>query len=137
MQPNVSRFLVVTSALAIASFVYGLSMPLMSLVLTKQGVSLWSTEAGPPFAFHDVTKETDAATLRAEVDGSAEGEARVVSGTVECGAEGPERAIAIVELADGGRGLVSSPDRELARAFTASEFGGRSVQLSGDGGFRL
>ena len=38
-QPQNQQIAVVTAALAVASFVYGLSMPLMSLALTRQGVS--------------------------------------------------------------------------------------------------
>ncbi|MAE95522.1 MAG: acetyl-CoA acetyltransferase [Deltaproteobacteria bacterium] len=108
----------------------------VSGVLTKQGVSLWSTEPGSPFGFADVSAEADANTARCELRSDAAGEARVISSTVEFDAEGASRAIALAELEPGIRALATSDDRELARAMTERDFSSEPITLDGEGSFR-
>ncbi len=112
----------------------------ISGMITKQGVSAWSTEPpSQPFANLDVTR-TVAGELRPKPyrvgEGEGEGEqATVVSYTVIWGREGPERAVVIGEFADGARTLLVSSIPTVMAAAVAGEFCGRFVVAAGDGSF--
>ncbi len=103
----------------------------VSGVLTKQGVSLWSTE--PPaqeFHFADVSDATEAASPAVELVDDATGDATVRTYTVLYpSAEGV--LVALVDLEDGRRTIVATGDQELARAATQQEMCGRRVRISG------
>lgn len=107
----------------------------VSGILTKQGVSLWSTEAGPAFTHSDVSQEADEGTKRVELVETASQEARVLSTTVEFDREGPERGVVLAEVQPGQHALAISTDRDLAAALTQQDLGNQSVKLHGDGTF--
>lgn len=108
----------------------------ISGMITKQGASIWSTK--PPaqaFANIDVT-DAVAAELHAKPYRTGDNEeAEVVSYTVIWGREGPERAVAIGEFADGARTLVVSTAPDVMAAAVAGEFCGCCVIASADGSF--
>ena len=107
----------------------------VSGILTKQGVSLWSTEAGPAFVHSDVTAEADAKTERVELVEGTQGSCRALSTTVEYDREGPERGVLLAEVAPGKHALAIAPDRDLAQALTEKDFGNEAFELLGDGTF--
>lgn len=102
----------------------------VSGILTKQGVSLWSSE--PPeagFHFDDVTYEAARETSRVEVVEEAQGAARIATYTVlHQGAD--RRAALLCDLPDGRRTLVVSADAGLLAA-GEDELCGRTVTLAG------
>jgi acetyl-CoA C-acetyltransferase len=105
----------------------------VSGLMTKQGVSLWSTEPGPgAFACDDVSAEAAAQTAAVEVVGGAQGEARLASYTVLYDDEKPSRAVLLCDLPDGRRALLSCPDPALAEALTREEGCGRALRLAGE-----
>jgi len=101
--------------------------------LTKQGIGIWSTD--PPersFRFADVTAETTRATETRKLVVAPEGPARIAGYTVLYLGPNPARAIAVCDLPNGNRSVVSSDDPELARAMTLEEFVGREVAVGPD-----
>ena len=108
----------------------------ISGMITKQGASLWSTEPpAQPFANLDVTAAV-AAELQPRPYRGGDGEqAEVVSYTVIWGREGPERAVAIGEFADGARTLLVSTVPEVMAAAIVGETCGASVIVSADSTF--
>jgi acetyl-CoA C-acetyltransferase len=101
--------------------------------LTKQGVSLWSTEPrGAGFGFDDVTEATVASTGAAELVDGFEGRASVATYTVLFDGERPARTAMICDLPGGRRALASSDDPGLAETALREELCGRPVRLSGD-----
>ncbi len=108
----------------------------VSSMLTKQGVSLWSSEPGPGFAFDDVSRETEARTPRLEA-GPPRGRARLAGYTVLYHEERPWRSMLICDLEDGRRTLVPSEDRDLSEALTREEPLGRPLRLDGPGSAAL
>lgn len=107
----------------------------VSGMLTKQGVSLWSTDPGAPFTFRDVSAEVDEITARVELVAEVDTEAAICSYTVEYEGDRPIRGIALCELEPGRRTLAVTADPGLAEAMTREEFGGRSVRIRADGSF--
>ena len=110
----------------------------VSGIVTKQGVSAWSSE--PPargFCFDDVTAEAAAGLQAVAVVPRASGDATVVSWTVFYEGDAPARAVALCDLGDGRRTIATSADRDLAAAMTQDEFVGRRVRLDGEGAFAL
>jgi acetyl-CoA C-acetyltransferase len=104
----------------------------VSGILTKQGVSLWSTRPPDrPFAFFDVTDATarDQAPLPLVEDFA--GTARVAGYTVLFEGERAARAVFVCDLENGRRTLAASDDPALAELGTAQELCGRSVRLAG------
>ncbi|WP_420639272.1 acetyl-CoA acetyltransferase [Candidatus Poriferisocius sp.] len=110
----------------------------ISGMITKQGLSVWSTEPPPrPFANRDVT-EAVAVELVPRPYRTGDGEqATVVSYTVLWGREGPERTVVIGEFADGARTLATSTDTEIMAEATATEFCGRTVTVGADRSFTV
>jgi acetyl-CoA C-acetyltransferase len=106
----------------------------VSGLLTKQGVSLLSSEPRAPFCFGDVTAETASRTPRVALDARAAGEARVASYTVLYEGEKPARAILFCDFAGGRRRLVVAEDPELALAGTREELCGRALHIDAEGG---
>lgn len=108
----------------------------ISGMITKQGASMWSAQ--PPsqaFANIDVT-EAVAAELQPKPYRTGDNEtAEVVSYTVIWGREGPERAVAIGEFADGARTLLVSAVPAVMASAVAGEFCGRHVIAGADGSF--
>lgn len=102
----------------------------VSGMLTKQGVSLWSTEPGRmPFAFTDVTDAVARDTQVRTVVDNACGAARVVTYTVIYAGDAPSHGLLLCHLDDGRRALVRVDDRDTVQAMTREEFCGRAVQL--------
>lgn len=102
----------------------------VSGILTKQGASLWSSERGArPFAFDDVTRETEAATPLAPTVEGAEGPATVATYTVLFEGSQPSKTVLLCDLPEGGRSLVLSLDPSLARLGTEEELIGRPVRI--------
>jgi acetyl-CoA C-acetyltransferase len=100
--------------------------------LTKQGVSLWSTEPrGGGFGFDDVTEATVASTGAAELADEFEGEAEIATYTVLFEGEKPTKTVMICDLPDGRRALASSADPGLAETALREELCGRPVRLAG------
>ena len=102
----------------------------VSGMLTKQGVSLWSSAPpGGAFHFDDVSDEAEAATGRVEVVADAAGAARVASYTV-LHADPAPTAVVLADLPDGRRTLVQSGDPELVAAGEEDELCGRAIVLA-------
>lgn len=107
----------------------------VSGLLTKQGFGVWSTEPGEQgFQFVDVTEELAAANPSVEVVEDAAGEALIVGYTVLYHGDDRSRAVAMVDLADGRRGVVWSEDAQLMARMEEEEFCGCRVSI-GDSQF--
>jgi acetyl-CoA C-acetyltransferase len=104
----------------------------VSGLLTKQGVSLWSTEPrGRGFGFDDVTEATVAEARAVELTDGFDGEAEIATYTVLFEGEKPTKTVMICDVPGGGRALASSADPELAETGLREELCGRRVRLSG------
>jgi acetyl-CoA C-acetyltransferase len=101
----------------------------VSGMLTKQGLSLWSTEPGPrPFAFHDVSESVARQVETAPLADATGGEGTVVTYTVLHDAPEP-RTVVLADLDRGGRALVSDPDPRLAAIASEQELCGHRVRV--------
>ena len=105
----------------------------VSGIITKQGVTLFSTERGDGFVFDDVTAAAAAASSEVEVVDAGEGPARVATYTVLYDNERPARTILLCDLEDGRRAIAIAEDPELAEWATREELCGAGVDLSADG----
>ena len=106
----------------------------VSGVLSKQGVSLWSSEPGAaPFAHDDVSEATARETSAAEFADPPEGPARVASYTVVYQDGVPRRLAWIADLEDGRRTLASSEEPALVATATREELCGRAVRFAAGG----
>lgn len=102
----------------------------VSGLLTKQGVSVWSTEPGPrPFEFVDVSSEVEAALARVECLGEYTGSATIASATVLYEPTGA-RAAFVCDTPDGKRTIASTPDESIARLTAETEVIGRRLDLA-------
>ncbi len=109
----------------------------VSGMLTKQGVTLWSTR--PPrqeFTFDDVSGEVARCSPLAEIEPRPAGPAQIASTTVLYEGGRPAAAILVCDLPGGRRALARSMDPELVEHATIEEIGGRGVEL-GSAGPRL
>ncbi len=106
----------------------------VSGMITKQGVSAWSTEP-PPAGFHldDVSAEAARETPAVEVVADASGPATVVSYTVLHEGSAPPRAILLCALDDGRRTLAETRDPALVAALEREEWCARRVRLGAGG----
>ncbi|HLK11363.1 MAG TPA: acetyl-CoA acetyltransferase [Candidatus Binatia bacterium] len=106
----------------------------VSGMITKQGVSAWSTEP-PAGGFHsdDVSAEAARHTAAVEVVPGASGRATVASYTVLHEGAAPPRAILLCELEDGRRTLCESPDPALVESLEREEWCGRPVRITTNG----
>jgi len=101
--------------------------------LTKQGIALWSTEAPErSFAFADLTAEVERSTETRRIVVAPRGPARIAGYTVLYLGPTPAKGIAVCDLPNGDRTVVSSDDPELARAMTLEEFVGREIEIGPD-----
>ncbi len=102
----------------------------VSGMLTKQGVSLWSTRPpAAPCRFADVTRDVAAAMPTVEVIDAYKGPATIASYTVLYDGDTPVRAVAVCDLPDGRRTLGASNEPHLAAAMTEREHCGRRVSI--------
>jgi acetyl-CoA C-acetyltransferase len=105
----------------------------ISGIITKQGVTLFSTEPNAGFAFDDVTREAAARSQQVEVVETAEGPATVASYTVLYEGEKPARAVLVCDLASGRRAIAVAEDADLAAEGTREELCGRALELRAGG----
>ncbi len=106
----------------------------VSGMLTKQGVSLWSSEPGKAaFAHDDVSEATTRETKAVELVPAAEGSATAATYTVFYEGAEPKRTVLLCDLPDGRRSLVTSDDAALALRATQEEFCGRDLKITADG----
>jgi acetyl-CoA C-acetyltransferase len=103
----------------------------VSGLLTKQGVSLWSTQPrGQGFGFDDVTEATVASTQAVELVEGFAGAAQVATYTVLFDGEKPTKTLMICDLPGGRRALAASADPGLAETALREELCGRAVRLA-------
>ncbi len=102
----------------------------VSGMLTKQGVSLWSTGVGDGFTAADVSAEAKRETGRVALAEGFDGSARVVGYTVLYGREGPTHTIVLADTGDGARAVGVAEDPALAEVAVSSEIIGREVRLA-------
>lgn len=103
----------------------------VSGMLTKQGVSLWSTAPSrQSFVFDDVSDATARDTTAVPVVDGAEGEGRIAAYTVVT-PESDGRLVALVDLADGTRTIAVTTGAELVQLATCEEMIGRSARVRG------
>jgi acetyl-CoA C-acetyltransferase len=110
----------------------------ISGMITKQGVSIWSTD--PPAAGYrhdDVSGAAAAATAEVPVVDPLDARGTVITWTVNADADGPSRAIALVDLGAGRRALAVSDDRALAGHLVTADAIGAGASVTADGSFRL
>jgi acetyl-CoA C-acetyltransferase len=108
----------------------------ISGMITKQGVSVWSTD--PPaegYRSADVTAEAAAATPTVGAVAATACAGTVATYTVLYDDGRPARAVALVDAPAGGRIVATSDDAELATDMTTSEWCGRRVRVDDDGRF--
>ena len=105
----------------------------VSGMLTKQGVSLWSSGPGPAFAAADVSAEAERDTRRVEVAADFAGTARIAGYTVLYAGDQATHTILLCDTADGTRAVAVSEDPALAREATSRELHGRELEISGSG----
>ncbi len=102
--------------------------------LTKQGVSLWSSEPPPrAFEYADVSRETERDVELLEVVEASSANGRVASYTVQYEGDAPARAVLLCDLDDGRRTLATCSDPAVARLGTEAELCGHEVRLENDG----
>ena len=107
----------------------------VSGMLTKQGVSLWSSEpGGAAFAHDDVSEATARETPAVELAPAAESRATIATYTVLYEGPAPRRALLLCDLEGGKRALVASDDAAFALRATREEACGRAVRIKADGG---
>jgi acetyl-CoA C-acetyltransferase len=109
----------------------------VSGMLTKQGVSLWSTRPGEEgFVGADVSEQVAREVEVVPVAEAAKGPARIAGYTVVHGASGPERGVAYCDLPDGARALAETRDPDWLARLEREEWVGREVELLDDGAMR-
>ena len=101
----------------------------VSGMLTKQGVSLWSTRPGPEFAALDVSEEAARETDRVEVIDGYAGDARVAGYTVVHGPEGPTHTVVLCDTGGGARTVAVGEDPALAELASREEIIGREARV--------
>jgi acetyl-CoA C-acetyltransferase len=102
----------------------------VSGILTKQGVSLWSSEARGRFGFDDVSEATEADLPRVAVAPKADGVGVVASYTVLYEGGAPNRTVGFVDL-DDGRRTIAAGAAELAAEAVTAELCGARVRVEG------
>jgi acetyl-CoA C-acetyltransferase len=101
----------------------------VSGILTKQGVSLWSTEPGPGFRALDASAETAREVEAVAVVPAAGGPATVATFTVLFEGGVAHRTALLCDLEDGTRALATSADPALADLAQREELCGRALRL--------
>jgi acetyl-CoA C-acetyltransferase len=105
----------------------------VSGMLTKQGVSLWSSRPGPAFAADDVSAQAERETRRVPIAEGFAGTARIAGYTVLYDGDRPAQTIVLCDTADGARAVAVGEDPALAQVATTSELCGRQVEIGTDG----
>jgi acetyl-CoA C-acetyltransferase len=108
----------------------------VSGMITKQGVSIWSTE--PPAAGYrsdDITEAVAAAAPVIDTVVPTDGDATIVSYTVLYADSTPTKAVVIADRAAGGRAVAVSSIPDVLDAMTTEEWCGRGVALREDATF--
>jgi hypothetical protein len=106
-------------------------------MLTKQGISVWSTEPGDrSFAYDDVSADVERELARVSVVEDGRGVARVAGYTVLHGLAAPERGVAYCDLPDGARALAETRDADWLLELERVEHCGAPVELLAEGGMR-
>jgi len=108
----------------------------VSGLLTKQGVTVWSTDPpGQGYRSLDVSEATGASAGAVPIVAAASGRAVVATYTVLTEREGPATGVVLADLAGGGRTLATTQDRDTVADMTEREWCGVEVALDGQGGF--
>jgi acetyl-CoA C-acetyltransferase len=103
----------------------------VSGLMTKQGVTLWSTEPrADRFLFDDVSDLSAAAIEEVAVDDDVPSQARIAGYTVTYEADEPRSAILLCDREDGSRSLIALPDPDLALRLTREEGCGRDLRFT-------
>ena len=106
----------------------------VSGLMTKQGVSLWSSEPrSEGFLYDDVSDATAAATESVKVDSQVPSKARIASYTVSYQEDTPHTAIVLCDRDETSRSLLSLVDPELALRLTLEEGCGREIRFLENG----
>jgi acetyl-CoA C-acetyltransferase len=105
----------------------------VSGMLTKQGVSLWSSRPGPAFEALDVSAEAERATARVEVAEGFRGRARVAGYTVLYEGDRPTQTVLLCDTGDSRRAVAVSEDPALARTAVTRELCGCELEIAADG----
>lgn len=104
----------------------------VSGLYTKQGFTVWSSAPGDrPFAVVDVTDEVRAAEPELPVTSAEEGTGTIAGCTVLYDGGEPQRAVAVIDLADGSRTTCGSSDLSVIDAMLSAECVGRPVVIRG------
>jgi acetyl-CoA C-acetyltransferase len=106
----------------------------ISGIISKQGVSLWSTAPPTGFRAVDVTRQA-AAEESVPVEAAVAGTGRINTYTVLYDDSGPARSIVVASLPTGVRAIAAADDTDLAATMTKEEWCGRDVSLDGAGRF--
>ncbi|MEZ4216433.1 MAG: acetyl-CoA acetyltransferase [Myxococcota bacterium] len=102
----------------------------VSGMLTKQGLSLWSTAPGErPFAAADATDAVARALPTVAVDDAFAGPARVHGYTVLYEGGAPARVVALCDADGGRRALAACDDAALLARAERDELGGLAVRV--------
>ena len=105
----------------------------VSGMLTKQGVTLWSTKAPErPFEFTDVSEEVASQMPVYEVVRDYKGPAIISAATVQFSGEAGGNAIFVCDLPDQRRTLAISSDEAVMATVQHEEVCGRSIEISGN-----
>ena len=103
----------------------------VSGMLTKQAYGLWSSEPGANgFIAADVTEEVKQQSPLKEVLPDYEGDGVIAGYTVLFHGDAPQRAIAVIDVAEGQRSVAFSDDENTMQAMMNDEFVGRSVNVA-------
>jgi acetyl-CoA C-acetyltransferase len=109
----------------------------LSGMFGKQGCLLLGTEPNPKgFGFDDITEQVAELEQAIPLNGSYEGPATIVGYSVMFNKGALSHAVAYCDTPEGERTVVRS-DNEEVLAMTETEYVGKTVQVSVDGGFRL
>jgi acetyl-CoA C-acetyltransferase len=105
----------------------------VSGMLTKQGVSLWTSSAGPAFASADVSAEAQRETRRVELAENFSGTARIAGYTVLYEGDDPAQTIVLCDTPEGARAVAVDTAPALAEAAVSREIIGSEVEIGSDG----
>ena len=103
----------------------------VSGLMTKQGVSLWSTEPrADRFLYEDVGDLSAEAIEPVPVCSDVPTQARIAGYTVSYKGEAPHTAVLLCDGEDGSRSLLALPDPDLALRLTREEGCGRDLRFT-------
>lgn len=105
----------------------------VSGLITKQGVSVLANEPERPFVHDFVTKETEQAWHRVDVDRDATGSGRIVAYTVSHDPNAAHGVAMVLDLDDGRRTLRVKDDPTWMTLGETEELCGRAVEAGADG----